>query len=58
MSLACPPASLDGWWIRIREFGSAIRLPLAPAARITAAADAAWPMQIVCTSGRMNCIVS
>jgi len=29
-----------------------------PAANSTAAADAAWPMQKVLTSGRMNCIVS
>ena len=29
-----------------------------PAARITAAAEAAWPMQMVETSGLMYCIVS
>jgi hypothetical protein len=33
-------------------------LPLSPAARITAAADAAIPMQGVITSGLMCCIVS
>ena len=42
----------------MRELGSENRLPLAPAASSTAAIDAAWPMQIVCTSGLMNCIVS
>ena len=42
----------------MREFGSAIRLPLVPAASSTAAAEAAWPMQHVVMSGWMNCIVS
>jgi hypothetical protein len=32
-------------------------LPFAPAASRTAAMDAAWPMQKVCTSGLTNCIV-
>ena len=48
----------SGWWIRMREFGSEKRLPLAPAASSTAAIDAACPMQYVGTSGLMNCIVS
>jgi hypothetical protein len=47
-----------GWWIRILEFGRAIRLPLVPAASSTAAALAAWPMQQVVMSGWMNCMVS
>ncbi len=42
----------------MRELGSETRLPLAPAASSTAAIDAAWPMQSVCTSGRTNCMVS
>ena len=42
----------------MRELGSENRLPGAPALRSTAAIDAAWPMQYVCTSGRMNCMVS
>ena len=42
----------------MRELGSENRLPFAPAASSTAAIEAAWPMQIVCTSGLMNCIVS
>jgi len=42
----------------MRELGSAKRLPGVPAARSTAPIDAAWPTQIVCTSGRMSCIVS
>ena len=42
----------------MREWGRAKRLPLVPAASSTAAADAAWPRQIVAMSLRMNCIVS
>ena len=55
--LALPP-SVAGWWIRIRAFGSANRLPLVPAASSTAAAEAAWPRQMVWISGRTYCIVS
>ena len=33
-------------------------MPGVPAASSTAAADAAWPKQIVEMSGLMNCIVS
>jgi len=44
--------------MRIREFGSEYRLPLAPAASKTAATEAACPMQVVATSGFTNCIVS
>ncbi len=49
---------MAGWWIRIRAFGSANRLPLAPAPSSTAAAEAAWPRQKVWISGWMYCIVS
>ncbi len=42
----------------MREFGSAIRLPLVPAASRMAAAEAACPMQHIWMSGWMNCIVS
>jgi hypothetical protein len=42
----------------MRECGSAKRLPFAPAASSTAPIEAAWPTQIVLTSGLMNCIVS
>jgi hypothetical protein len=38
--------------------GQAKRLPSAPPARITAAAEAAMPMQTVFTSGLMYCMVS
>ena len=48
----------DGWWMRIRLFGSDIRLPLAPPMSTRDPADIAIPQQIVCTSGLMNCIVS
>ena len=58
MSEACPWVPPQGWWIRMRELGSANRLPLVPAARSTAPIDAAWPTQMVCTSGRTSCIVS
>ena len=43
---------------RTREFASAVRFPGAPAASSHAPIDAAWPIQVVCTSDRMNCIVS
>jgi len=44
--------------MRIREFASANRLPGVPAARMIAAAEAAYPRQVVWISGRTNCIVS
>ena len=55
LAAAAPPY---GWWSRTRACGRARRLPLVPAASSTAAADAAWPKQIVAMSGLMNCIVS
>ena len=58
MSVAWPWTPPSGWWIMMREFGRAKRLPLAPAASRTAPIDAAWPMQIVATSRRTYCIVS
>ena len=58
MSVDWPSAPPWGWWMRMRLCGRAKRLPLVPAARRIAAADAAWPMQIVDTSGLMNSIVS
>ena len=42
----------------MREFGSAKRLPLAPAASRKAPMLAARPMHSVDTSGLTNCIVS
>ena len=36
MSVAWPCVPPSGWWIMIREFGSAERLPFAPAASSTA----------------------
>ena len=59
MSDVCPPNPwAHGWWMTRREFGSAYRLPGAPAAISTAAIEAAMPMQIVETSGLTYCIVS
>ena len=58
MSDACPWKPPVGWWMRMREFGSAWRLPGAPPARITEPMLMAIPQQIVRTSGLMNCIVS
>ena len=60
MSLAWPPEppEVAGWWIRIRAFGSASRMPGVPAAAMTAAADAAWPSTTVEIGGRMYCMVS
>ena len=58
-SVAVPRSPcIAGWWISTRALGSARRLPGAPAASSTAAAEAAWPRHTVCTSGRMNCMVS
>ena len=54
--LSSKPA--DGWWIRMRLLGSEKRLPLVPAVSNIDPIDIATPMQIVCTSGLMNCIVS
>ena len=58
MSADWPSAPPWGWWISTRALGRAKRLPSAPPARITAAADAAWPMHTVETSARTTCIVS
>ena len=43
--LALYPA--DGWWIRRRLFGSAMRLPSAPAVSSSEPIDIATPTQIV-----------
>jgi hypothetical protein len=58
MSVAWPCTPARGWWIMIREWGNANRLPLAPAHRSSAPIDAACPMQIVETAGLTYCIVS
>jgi hypothetical protein len=58
MSVAWPCTPPSGWWIMIRAWGSAKRLPLAPAARSQAAMLAACPMQMVETSGLTYCMVS
>ena len=58
MSVVCPWKPPVGWWIRMREFGSAWRLPAVPPARISEPIDIAIPQQIVRTSGLMNRIVS
>ena len=50
------PAS--GWWIMTRAFGSAVRLPFAPAASSRLAIDAACPTQKVATGQRSACMVS
>ncbi len=60
MSDAWPPldSPVAGWWMSTRAFGSARRLPGAPPASRTAAADAAWPRQTVWICGETYCIVS
>ena len=58
MSEAWPWNPPSGWWIITDEFGSAKRLPLAPAASRNAPIEAAMPTHSVETSGLMNCIVS
>ncbi len=42
----CPASPTAGWWIRMRAFGNASRLPGVPAAVSTAAAEAAWPIAV------------
>src|SRR5438105_3202063 len=51
ISVACPWTPPNGSWIMIRAWGSAKRLPLAPAASSSAPIDAACPMQIVEIAG-------
>ena len=58
MSAACPWKPPLGWWIRMRPFGSAQRLPGAPPVSSSEPMLIATPKQMVATSGRMNCIVS
>ena len=58
MSVDWPSKPADGWWMRMREFGSDIRLPFAPPASSSEPIDIAIPMHIVATSGLTNCIVS
>ncbi len=58
MSAAVPDEPPEGWWIMMREFGSAERLPSAPAESRNAPIEAAIPMQIVATGAFMNWIVS
>jgi hypothetical protein len=43
MSLDWPWKPELGWWMRIRAFGRASRLPSVPPARISEAADMAMP---------------
>ena len=58
MSVDWPSKPADGWWIRMREFGSAMRLPCAPPASSSEPIDIAIPTHIVATSGLMKFIVS
>ena len=58
MSVDWPSKPAEGWWMRIRELGSDMRLPAAPPVRSRDPIDIAMPQQIVATSGLMNCIVS
>ena len=58
ISVPWPWKPPDTWWMRILEFGSAVRFPSVPAARSSAPIDIAMPTQVVATSGLMNCIVS
>jgi hypothetical protein len=58
MSVGAPRKAPEPWWIITFEFGSAIRFPGAPPARIMPAADMAIPTQIVRTSGLTYWIVS
>jgi hypothetical protein len=51
MSAAWPSKPPQSWWIGSFAFGSAIRLPLAPAASSSAPSDIAKPTPIVAISG-------
>ena len=42
----------------MRELGSALRIPGAPAASSNEPIEHAWPMHSVATGGFTNCIVS
>ena len=42
----------------MREFGRLVRMPGSPAASSSEPIDAACPITMVATAGRMNCIVS
>ena len=50
ISVAWPWAPPEGWWIMISAWGSALRLPFAPAASRNAPIEAAMPMHSVDTS--------
>jgi hypothetical protein len=58
MSVDWPSKPALGWWMRMRELGSAMRLPAAPPVSRSEPIDMAMPTHIVATSGLMNCIVS
>jgi len=58
MSEAMPRAPPEGWWIMIRAFGRAMRMPGSPAASRNEPMEQAWPMQTVETRGLMYCMVS
>ena len=58
MSVAWPWYPPCGWWMRMRELGSAERLPAAPPDRISEPIDIAIPQHVVATSGLMKRIVS
>ena len=47
MSAEVPWNPPEGWWIMIRLFGSATRLPLAPPVRSSEPIDIAMPKQMV-----------
>jgi hypothetical protein len=58
MSVDCPWKPPVGWWMRMRLFGSAARLPCAPPARISEPIDIAIPQHVFATSGLMKRMVS
>ena len=58
MSDAWPWRPPEGWCIMMRAWGSENRLPGAPEHSRNWPIEAARPMQMVATSGWMNCMVS
>jgi hypothetical protein len=57
MSLAWPETPPDGWWIMMRELGSARRILGSPPARRSAAIEQHWPTHSVATGDVTNCMV-
>jgi len=58
ISVACPCAPPNGWWIMISAFGNAKRLPFSPAVNKNEPIEAAIPITMVWTSALIKFMVS